>query len=142
MYTKKIITVLLVLIVAMSAIAAPLNAFAAEDSLQWSYIHAISFNISFNGTSGSVYAYCSLYPSCIYSEGRLTLYELDEDDEWVRIGMWLNSSVLETLDLYGSFDAVPGTYYMATFSIKAYGDQYSYDEEFLEDYSTCPTQSN
>ncbi|MBE7066895.1 MAG: hypothetical protein E7385_05020 [Ruminococcaceae bacterium] len=143
MKMKKIITVLLILMITISALASPFNAFAAEQSLQWSYIHMITFNIGFDGLDGGVYASCEFYPDCIYAEGRLTLYEYDEEyDEWVRIGMWLDSSVINSLDIYGEFEATYGAYYMATFWIKAYGSQYSYDEENLEDYSQCPYPSN
>lgn len=143
MKMKKIITVLLILMITISALASPFNAFAAERALQWSYINMITFNIAFDGIDGCVYALSDLYSDCIYAEGRLTLYEYDEEyDEWVRIGMWLNSTVTSSLDVYGEFEAVPGEYYMATFWIKAYGSQYSYDEENLEDYSQCPYPSN
>lgn len=143
MKMKKFITVLLILMITISALASPFNAFAAERVLQWSYINMITFNIVFDGTNGGVYAGCEFYSDCIYAEGRLTLYEYDEEyDEWVRIGMWLDSSVVNYLDITGDFEAVPGNYYMATFWIKAYGSQYSYDEENLEDYSQCPYPSN
>ena len=101
----------------------------------------ISFNITFDGTEGTVYALCDLYSDCLVAEGRLTLYKY-VDGDWMRVGMWIDRCLGDSLDLYGEFTAIPGTQYWATFWIKAYGSEYSYDEQTLDKYRTCPYPTN
>lgn len=131
--------IILCLMMLLSALASPLTAFADERAARWAYIAGLSFNIGFPRTNeGEVYAVADYYDTCIYSEGRLTLYEMDDTGSWVRIGMWIDSTFDDSMFLVGDFEAKPGYEYKATFWIKTYGGQNAYEEDTFEDYATCP----
>ncbi|MBR3838913.1 MAG: hypothetical protein IKJ75_04240 [Clostridia bacterium] len=137
---KKLIAVLLTVLLLSTAAASPFTAFAAEDSLQWQYISVVSFNLFFQYTQGSAIATVDLYDECIFTEGRMTVYESDGEGGWTRIATMID----DTLDVYFvmicDFEARYNVEYKAVFELTAHG-QYTTESETFTDYHTCPSPS-
>lgn len=137
---RKIIAMLLTILILSVSAASPFTAFAAEDSLQWQYISFVSYNIFFQYTQGSVIATVDLYDECIYTEGRITVYEPDGNGGWTRIAMIIDHTLEDTFAIVCEFEAEYNVEYKAVFELTARG-QYTSESETFTDYRTCISPS-
>ena len=137
---KKLIAVLLTVLLLSTAAASPFTAFAAEDSLQWQYISVVSFNIFFQYTQGSVIATVDLYENCIYTQGRITVYESDGDGGWTRIATVIDDTLDICFAMICEFEARYYVEYKAVFELTANG-QYTTESETFTDYHPCTPPS-
>lgn len=137
---KNIIAILLTVILLSMSVASPFTAFASERALQWQYICYVSFNLFFQGTEGSACASVDVYDNCIYTQGRITVYESDGDGGWTRIATMVDDTLDLCFGMVCFFEATPYVEYYATFELTAHG-QYSTESETFTDQETCPTTS-
>ena len=137
---RKIIAMLLTILILSVSVASPFTAFAAEASLQWQYICTVSYNIFFQYTQGSVIATVDLYDECIYTEGRITVYESDGNGGWTRIAMAIDHTLDVGFAMICEFEAQYNVEYKAVFELTAHG-QYTSESETFTDYRTCISPS-
>ena len=137
---RKIVAMILTILILSVSAASPFTAFAVEDSLQWQYICIVSYNIFFQYTQGSVIASVDLYDECIYTEGRITVYESDGNGGWTRIAMMLDHTLDVTFVMICEFEAQYNVEYKAVFELTARG-QYTSESETFTDYRTCISPS-